>query len=68
MNDKYKNTNIYGVEFDNTIYNETKKIKFNNKNNNKINLINENFLTYKPLIKFDLIIGNLPYYVIKKKR
>ena len=35
-------------------------------NSDNLMLINDNYLTYKFTTKFDLIIGNPPYFVIKK--
>jgi len=66
LNNYFKNTNITGIEYNNTIYNDIKNIKFNNINNNKIELIKNDFLIWNSKIKYDLIIGNPPYFVIKK--
>lgn len=67
----FKNTNIYGIEFNETIYDNVKNIKLQN---NNINIIHSDFLKYNfdksyPInipTKFDLIIGNPPYFVIGK--
>jgi tRNA1(Val) A37 N6-methylase TrmN6 len=56
------NLHITGIEFNNNIYN---KIKHYSKEN--IQIINEDFLNYNFTSNFDLIIGNPPYYVMKKK-
>ena len=68
LNNHYTNTNIVGIEYNNTIYNEIKNMNFNNTNNNKVNLIKHDFLKWEcpSDIKFDLIIGNPPYFVMKK--
>ena len=61
LNEKYKNIKITGIELNNTIYESIKTIE-----NNNIKVYNENFLEYKEDIKYDLIIGNPPYFVMKK--
>ena len=61
LNKNYKNLKITGIELNKTIFNNIKL--FNNQN---ITLLNENFLHYKLEKKYDLIIGNPPYFVIKK--
>lgn len=56
---------ITGIEYNKNIYNSIKNIDiFKNKN---INIINEDFLKFNTDKKYDLIIGNPPYFVIKKK-
>jgi tRNA1(Val) A37 N6-methylase TrmN6 len=56
---------IVGIEYNTKIYNSIKHIAKNN-----IELVNNNFLTYehKTMKKYDLIIGNPPYYVMKKEQ
>jgi len=61
LNEKYKNIKITGIELNNTIYESIKTIE-----NNNIKIYNENFLEYNEDIKYDLIIGNPPYFVMKK--
>jgi len=62
LNKLYQNLDITGIEFNKTIFKSIKKME-----NDKIKLLNENFLTYDEVHKYDLIIGNPPYYVMKKK-
>jgi DNA (cytosine-5)-methyltransferase 1 len=66
-NDKIKYKTITGVEFNKTIY-ETIKSKYDNETN--ITIINDDFLNYKLDTQtpetYDLIIGNPPYFVLKK--
>ncbi len=59
---QYANINITGIELNNTIFESIKHIEDNN-----IKLINDNYLNYKSQKKFDLIIGNPPFFVMKKK-
>jgi adenine-specific DNA-methyltransferase len=56
---KYPKAKVVGVEFNETIFKSYK--------NKKVKLVNEDFLKYKSEEKFDLIIGNPPYFVIKEK-
>ena len=67
LNNVFKNTKITGIEKNSIIYDEIKNIKFDNKNNNEIELIKSNFLTLVIDKKFDLIIGNPPFFVMKKE-
>ena len=55
--------NITGIEKNNDIYNTTQILK---EGCNNVNLINEDFLLFSNDKKFDLIIGNPPYFVMKK--
>ena len=62
MLDKKYNLNITGIEIHNVIFESIKSIEKGN-----IKLYNENYLTYTPPDKYDLIIGNPPYYVMNKE-
>ena len=59
---KYDAVDIDGIEFNDTMFNSTKELKF--KNNVKI--IKSDFMLYNPSINYDLIIGNPPYFVCEK--
>ena len=56
-----KSLNITGVEFNKDIFNSIKHLETKSKK-----LFNEDFLKYTTSTKFDLVIGNPPFYVIKK--
>lgn len=62
LDEKY-NLNIVGIEYHKVIYEGIKHIQ-NNKDN--IKLYNENYLNYITEEKYDLIIGNPPYFVMSK--
>ena len=55
---------ITGIELNNTIYEEIKDIY----NDSKIKLLNEDFLSFNTDIKYNLIIGNPPFFVLKKPK
>lgn len=57
----YSNLNITGIELNKTIFESIKKFE-----DDTITLINDNYLTHSLNSKFDLIIGNPPYFVMKK--
>ena len=59
---KKSNAKITGVEFDDTIFQSISKIYKTNKN---IKLINHDFLNWETEEKFDLIVGNPPYFEFK---
>ena len=58
----YPTLNITGIEYNKTIYDGIVG-HFSEEN---INIENADYLQYKPQTKYDLIIGNPPYYVMKK--
>ena len=61
INKSYPNLNITGIELNKTIFDSIKKFEDDN-----IKLINDDYLKYKFESKFDLIIGNPPFFVMKK--
>lgn len=65
LNRKYDGITIRGVECNETIYSEIQKIDFGH--DNKVELVNEDFTKYEDNTKYDLIIGNPPYFVTSKK-
>ena len=52
---------ITGIEYNETIYQSILQL-----NNDKINIKNIDYLKYETDVKYDLIIGNPPYFVMKK--
>jgi type I restriction-modification system DNA methylase subunit len=56
------NVEMTGIENNQIIYDEIKKISFKN----PTQIINTDFLEWSPTQKYDLIIGNPPYFVMKK--
>ena len=65
MEKHFENKNITGIENNSDIYLYTKNNNVNIKKNN-FNHIHTNFFHYENDKKFDLIIGNPPYYVVDK--
>ena len=61
LHKKYPNIKITGVELNELIFDSIKKY-----NSDVITLFNKNFLNYEFTNTFDLIIGNPPYFVMKK--
>lgn len=53
---------ITGIEYNETIYQSILQL-----NNDKINIKNIDYLKYETDVKYDLIIGNPPYFVMKKE-
>ena len=60
----YPDKNITGIEYNKDIYDTIKSIE-----NNNIKLVNDSYLNFdiNHNLKYDLIIGNPPYYVMNKK-
>ena len=65
LKDEFTNAKIVGIEYNKTIYESIKNL-YDKKS--KITIKNEDYLNYNnPDDKYDLIIGNPPYYVMKKE-
>ena len=65
LQSQFPNTvSITGIELNDTIYNSILHLAEGSGSNVKI--IKQDFLNYSPSGKFDLIIGNPPFYVMKK--
>jgi hypothetical protein len=62
LDDHLNNVNIDGIEYDDTIYDRIKDLDFRN----KTNITKMDYLQYDNDKKYDLIIGNPPYFVIKQ--
>ena len=65
INNSTENCVIDGIELNQTIFNEIKNMK---SNKNLINIFHDDFLTYKTNKKYDLVIGNPPFYVMKREK
>ena len=61
LNKLYSHLNITGIELNKTIFESIKTLE-----NKNIELHNEDYLAYNIPNTYDLIIGNPPYYVMKK--
>jgi len=63
LSEKYPNIDITGIEYNKSIYESIVSLE-----NENIHIVQTDFITYVPEIpvKYDLIIGNPPYYVMKK--
>ena len=64
INHQFYNINIDGIEYNDKIYNTIKDIKFSLENN--VNLIHMDYLKYNNNKEYDFIVGNPPYFVMKK--
>lgn len=64
LDNNFDNLNVTGVELNKTIYDEIKDLEFKN----KVKIVNQNFLTFSSKKKYDLIIGNPPFNVVKKEK
>jgi adenine-specific DNA-methyltransferase len=62
LNRLFPHVKITGIEYNETIYKNILQLK-----NDKITIYNMDYLQYSTDIKYDLIIGNPPYYVMKKE-
>lgn len=62
LDSNMNNINIDCIELNDIIYNSIKDIIFIN----NVNIIKSDFLIYETDKKYDLIIGNPPYFVMKK--
>lgn len=60
---KINNIEIDAIELNKTIFDQIKVLKYKN----NVRFINKNYLDYKSNVKYDLIIGNPPYFVLPKK-
>lgn len=58
----YSNITIDAIEYNDKIYDNIKELTFKN----TVILTKANFLKFKPVNNYDLIIGNPPYFVCKK--
>ena len=61
LHDKYPDLSITGIEHNETIYDSIKDLA-----NKQINIIHGDYLAVPNTTKYDLIIGNPPYFVMKK--
>lgn len=59
--EKFKKNQIVGVEKNETIFNKIKTFQ-----TDKVTFVHQNYLYYNPNEMFDIIIGNPPYFVMKK--
>mgnify|MGYP005991572639 CR=1 FL=1 len=62
LSKNFEHLQIDGIEFNKKIYESIKSI-----HSDKINICHHDFLKFTTDKKYDLIIGNPPYYVMKKK-
>ena len=65
LNNRLKEKDIDAIEFNETIYDRLQHVDWHDQNT--ITLYELNYLKYQSEKKYDLIIGNPPYFVMKKK-
>ena len=63
LDSNYTDVNITGIELNKTIYN---KMNDTTLENNELTLVNQDYLKWNASQKYDLIVGNPPYFVMKK--
>ena len=61
LHTSFPDINITGIEFNEVIYDSIQSL-----NDSNVSIIKNDYLKYKPNSKYDLIIGNPPFYVMKK--
>jgi len=61
LNTRFDNLKIIGIELNDIIYDGIKHFSKQN-----VSIICQDYLTYSPSAKYGLIIGNPPYFVMKK--
>lgn len=66
LNKSFNNVVIDGIELNDTIFEKIKSIDFSEDLTNKVNLINQDFINYQTIKKYDLIVANPPYGVCDK--
>jgi len=68
LQSQFPNTiSITGIELNDTIYNSILHLaEGSTSKGSNVKIIKQDFLNYSPGAKFDLIIGNPPFYVMKK--
>lgn len=62
LNQTFPHLSITGIEYNETIYKSILTL-----NNDKITIHHADYLTFTPTTNYDLIIGNPPYYVMRKE-
>jgi methylase of polypeptide subunit release factors len=66
LNKKFDGITIRGIEYNESIFKEIEKINFGD--DNKVELVQSDFTKYEDKTKYDLIIGNPPYFVTSKNK
>jgi hypothetical protein len=61
LQERYPQANIVGIEKNDTIYESILSLQ-----NTKVDIYSQDYLEWKTHLKYDLIIGNPPFYVMKK--
>jgi len=60
----FKDVHIDAIEFNDKIFEDIQGLTFKN----NVTLLKQDYIQYEPPIKYDLIIGNPPYFVLEKKK
>jgi hypothetical protein len=58
----FNGIHIDAIEFNSKIFERIKTLTFKN----KVNIIHQDFIKFESSVKYDLIIGNPPYFVLEK--
>ena len=60
--DIFNGIHIHAIEFNDKIFERINSLPFKN----KVSIVHQDYIKFNPTIKYDLIVGNPPYFVLEK--